>query len=55
MREKFKTLRDKFKDKISNLFHKLNSVQKDYYTKTLPKACKDVFTLGSSKSYHLKF
>ncbi|WP_238739497.1 hypothetical protein [Helicobacter pylori] len=51
MREKFKTLKDKFKDKISNLFHKLNSVQKDYYTKTLPKACKDVFTLGSSKSY----
>ncbi|GAA8108762.1 hypothetical protein Kazakh3190_15200 [Helicobacter pylori] len=51
MREKFKTLRDKFKDKTSNLFHKLNSIQKDYYTKTLPKACKDVFTLGSSKSY----
>lgn len=51
MREKLKTLRDKFKDKISNLFHKLNSIQKDYYTKTLPKACKDVFTLGSSKSY----
>lgn len=51
MREKFKTLRDKFKDKTSNLFHKLNSIQKDYYTKILPKACKDVFTLGSSKSY----
>ncbi len=51
MREKFKTLKDKFKDKASNLFHKLNSIQKDYYAKTLPKACKDVFTLGSSKSY----
>lgn len=51
MREKFKTLKDRFKDKASNLFHKLNSIQKDYYTKTLPKACKDVFTLGSSKSY----
>ncbi|MFP6092643.1 type IV secretory system conjugative DNA transfer family protein [Helicobacter pylori] len=51
MREKSKTLKDRFKDKTSNLFHKLNSIQKDYYTKTLPKACKDVFTLGSSKSY----
>ncbi len=51
MREKSKTLKDKFKDKTSNLFHKLNSIQKDYYTKMLPKACKDVFTLGSSKSY----
>ncbi len=35
MREKFKTLRDKFKDKTSNLFHKLNSIQKDYYTISL--------------------
>ncbi|WP_156601289.1 type IV secretory system conjugative DNA transfer family protein [Helicobacter pylori] len=51
MREKSKTLKDRFKDKTSNLFHKLNSIQKDYYTKMLPKACKDVFTLGSSKSY----
>ncbi|EJC37665.1 type IV secretory system conjugative DNA transfer family protein [Helicobacter pylori] len=51
MREKSKTLKDRFKDKTSNLFHKLNSIQKDYYTKILPKACKDVFTLGSSKSY----
>ncbi|MCQ2933752.1 type IV secretory system conjugative DNA transfer family protein [Helicobacter pylori] len=51
MREKSKILKDRFKDKISNLFHKLNSIQKDYYTKILPKACKDVFTLGSSKSY----
>lgn len=51
MREKSKTLKDKFKDKTSNLFHKLNSIQKDYYTKMLPKACKDIFTLGSSKSY----
>ncbi len=51
MREKFKKLKDKFKDKTTNLFHKLNSIQKDYYTKTLPKACKDVFTLGASKSY----
>ncbi|MGN8449092.1 type IV secretory system conjugative DNA transfer family protein, partial [Helicobacter pylori] len=42
MREKSKTLKDKFKDKTSNLFHKLNSIQKDYYTKMLPKACKDV-------------
>ncbi|MGL2387545.1 type IV secretory system conjugative DNA transfer family protein [Helicobacter pylori] len=50
MREKSKTLKDRFKDKTSNLFHKLNSIQKDYYTKILPKACKDVFTLGSSKS-----
>lgn len=57
MVKKFKTLKDKIKDKVSNLFHKLNSIQKDYYTKTLPKACKDVFTLGSSKSYpyDLKF
>nr|AUO31189.1 VirD4_2 [Helicobacter pylori] len=51
MREKSKTLKDRFKDKASNLFHKFNSIQKDYYTKMLPKACKDVFTLGSSKSY----
>ncbi|PDW27085.1 conjugal transfer protein TraG [Helicobacter pylori] len=51
MREKSKTLKDKFKDKTSDLFHKLNSIQKDYYTKILPNACKDVFTLGSSKSY----
>ncbi|GAA7611326.1 type IV secretory system conjugative DNA transfer family protein [Helicobacter pylori] len=51
MIEKSKTLKDRFKDKTSNLFHKLNSIQKDYYTKMLPKACKDVFTLGSSKSY----
>ncbi|GAA8424857.1 type IV secretory system conjugative DNA transfer family protein [Helicobacter pylori] len=51
MKEKSKTLKDRFKDKTSNLFYKLNSIQKDYYTKILPKACKDVFTLGSSKSY----